>query len=310
MDLFKLFPDDATVAQWFAAQRWPDGKSICPACGHHDVQVGAAHANQPYRCRNADCRKRFSVKTGTAMQSSKLGCQTWAIAMYLVVTSLKGISSMKLHRELDVTQKSAWHLAHRIRQAWGTDLSEVFAGPAEVDEAYFGGLEKNKHASKKLRAGRGTVGKTAVAGVKDRETNRISAAVVESTQRRELQRFVAERVAVEAAHYTDESSSYLGLPNHESVNHRAGEYVKGDAHVQGMESFWSMMKRGVYGTYHRLSEKHLDRYVNEFAGRHNIRSEDTIDQLREVARGMLDGQLRYRDLTADNGRSPYAKEIR
>lgn len=157
------------------------------------------------------------------MPTSKLGCQTRSIAMYLVVTSLKGISPMKLHRELDVTQKSAWHLAHRICQAWGTDPSEVFAGPAEVDEAYFGGLEKNKnkHASKKLQAGRGTVGKTAVAGVKDRETNRISAAVVERIQRRELQRFVAERVAVEVAHHTDESSSYLGLPNHESVNHRA-----------------------------------------------------------------------------------------
>ena len=153
------------------------------------------------------------------MQSSKLDCQTWAIVIYLVVTSLKGVSSLKLHRDLDIAQKSAWHLAHRIRQAWGNDLSGIFSGRAEVDESYFGGKEKNKHASKKQRSGRGTVGKTVVAGVKDRETNRISAAVVPTTQRRELQRFVAERVAVEAAHFTDESSAYLRLPNHQVARH-------------------------------------------------------------------------------------------
>ena len=149
-----------------------------------------------------------------------------------------------------------------------------------------------------------------MAGVKDRETNRISAAVVPTTERRELQRFVAERVAVEAAHFTDEQASYRGLPNHEAVRHSAGEYVRGDAHIQGMESFWSMMKRGVYGTYHRLSPKHLDRYVDEFAGRHNQRSDDTIAQMQMVARGLVGGSMRYRDLIADNGRSATAQEIR
>ena len=238
--LFKMFPTDAAAEAWFAAQRWPDGPT-CPACGHEDVQTGCAHKTMPYRCRHRDCRKRFSVKTGTAMQSSKLGCQTWAIAIYLVVTSLKGVSSMRLHRELSITQKSAWHLAHRIHQAWGDDMTQIFNGPAEVDESYFGGKERNKHADKKLRSGRGTVGKVAVAGVKDRETYKISAAVVPTTARRELQHFVAERVAVEAAHYTDESASYLGVPNHEVVRHSAGEYVRAEAHVQGLESFWSMM---------------------------------------------------------------------
>lgn len=192
---------------------------------------------------------------------------------------------------------------HRIRQAWGNDLSHVFAGPAEADESYFGGKEKNKHASKKLRPGRGTVGKTAVAVVKDRGTNRISAVVVPTTERRELQHFVAERVAVESAYFTDESASYRGLPSRQAVRHSAGEYVRSDAHIQGMESFWSMMKRGAYRTYHRMSPKHLDRYVDEFSGRHNMRSDDTVDQMQSVARGMMDGQPRYRDLIADNGRS-------
>lgn len=308
VDLFKLFPDNATAAQWLAEHRWPDGP-VCPHCGHGDVQIGAAHKSQPYRCRHNECRRRFSVKTGTAMQSSKLECHVWIIAIYLVTTSLKGVASMKLHRDLDITQKSAWHLAHRIRESWSGDLSDLFQGPAEMDEAYFGGKERNKHADQKLHAGRGPVGKTIVAGVKDRETNQISAAVVESKRKRELHRFVADRVELGSAIYTDELASYQGLPNHETVNHSVGHYVSGQAHVNGMESFWAMMKRGYYGTYHRMSAKHLDRYVSEFSGRHNARCLDTIDQMIAIARGLLGKRLRYRDLIRDNGRPSGAREL-
>lgn len=116
-ELFDHFPDNATAEAWFVEQRWDGGNPVCPACGHHDVQTGAAHKSMPFRCRNRECRKRFSVKTGTAMQSSNLGYQTWAIALYLVITSIKGVSSMRLRRDLKLTQKSAWHLAHRIRMA-------------------------------------------------------------------------------------------------------------------------------------------------------------------------------------------------
>lgn len=308
-ELFQEFPDDATAEAWFVRQRWEGGKPVCPACGHRDVQTGAAHKSMPFRCRHRECRKRFSVKTGTAMQCSNLGYQTWAIALYLVITSIKGVSSMRLRRDLKLTQKSAWHLAHRIRTAFGDDLSQMFDGPAEVDEAYFGGKEANKHADKKLNGGRGTVGKVAVAGVKDRETNRISAAVVDATTKRELHGFVAARVELGATLYTDEMGSYRGLPNHETVNHGVGQYVARQAHINGMESFWAMMKRGYYGICHRMSPKHLDRYVDEFSGRHNLRCHDTLDQMAAVARGLLGRMLRYRDLIMPNGRPSGAREI-
>ena len=308
-DLFREFPENATAAQSYAEQRWPGGKPICPVCGHDEVQIGGAHKSQLYRCRHHECRKRFSVKTGTAMQSSKLDCQTWAIAIYFVVTFLKGVSSMKLHPDPDITQNSARHVAHRIRQSWGDDLSRLFDEPAEVDAAYFGGKERNKHSDKRLNAGRATVGKTAVGGVKGRETNRISAAVVETTRKRELHSFLSARVEFGATIYTDELASYCGLPKHAQVNHGVGQYVSEQAHVNGMESFWAMMKRGYYGTYHRMSPKDLDRYVDESTGRHNIRRADTVDQIISVARGKLGHRLHYRDLIAPNGRSTGARAI-
>ena len=155
-----------------------------------NIQHPAKHPSQTHRCRN--CRKFFNWRTGTAMQNSNLGAQAWVLASYILSTGLKGTSSMKLHRDLGVTQKTAWHLAHRIRETWQNETAP-FAGPVEVDETFVGGLEKNKPAHKKLRQGRGTVGKTVVAGVKDRETGLVSAAVVPGTDRETLQPFVVER---------------------------------------------------------------------------------------------------------------------
>ena len=167
-------------------------------------------------------------------------------------------------------------------------------------KTYFGGKERNKHSDKKLRAGRGAVGKTAVVGAKDRATNKVSAKVIQDTDAKTLQGFVTERAALGAPVYTDDASAYKGMPfEHESVRHSVGEYVRDMAHTNGIESFWSMLKRGHQGVYHKISPKHLHRYVNEFAGRHNIRNRDTVDQMAAVVAAMAGKRIGYRELVAD-----------
>ena len=181
-----MFPDNVTADEWFADLRWPDGL-VCPNCGCENVQTGAKHPTMPYRCR--ECRRYFFVKTGTVMESSKRGCQVWTMAIYFLNTGIEGTSSLKLHRDLGITQESAWHLAHRIREAWADDVG-LFGEPVEIDETYFGDKERNKHASHKVHAGRGTVGKTAVIEMKDRKSNQIDAKVIPSTDKGTVQTFV------------------------------------------------------------------------------------------------------------------------
>ena len=298
MELGEMFPDEASAVAWFEETQWPDGVRHCGKCGCVDVRENPNAKPQPYWCRG--CKSYFSVRTGTMMENSRLPLRKWVFAIYFYVTSLKGVSSMKLHRDLKITQKTAWFMLHRLRDAWGESGLEKFIGPIEVDETYMGGKERNKHSSKKLRAGRGGVGKTAVAGARDRRTGKVSAKVVENTDAKTLQGFVAEHTAADATVYTDEASAYKSLPfDHESVRHSTGEYVKGMAHTNGIESFWATLKRAHKGVYHKMSEKHLQRYVNEFAGRHNIRRADTADQMRNVVASMVGKRLMYRDLIAE-----------
>ena len=298
--LFNNIPDEAAAERYFIKTRWPDGVK-CPHCGSLNVQSSAKHKTMPFRCREKYCAKRFSAKTGTVMEGSKLGIRTWVIAMYLFTTNIKGVSSMRLSRELDITQKSAWFLAHRLRESykeWGVP----FQGPVEADETFVGGQRKNMHGKKrkKLKGTGPAGGKTVVVGVKDRATNKVSAAAIENRDAQTLHTFIEDRVHHEAKVYTDEHTGYKGMVyfEHDTITHSTGEYVKKDTpvHTQGIESFWAMLKRAHKGTYHKMSPKHMDRYVTEFAGRHNVRSMDTEDQMKKMVTGMRGRRLKYDDL--------------
>ena len=299
-----MFPDEESASKWFEDTVWEHGR-CCGKCGSTNTYETKNRLPQPYRCR--DCKKYFSVRTGTPMECSPLPIRKWVYAIYLDVTNLKGVSSMKLHRDIGVCQKTAWFMQQRIREAFASE-GLVFMGPVEADESYFGGKRKNMPRSKRERmTGRGPVGKTAVAGIKDRKSNQVAARVVSDTKSETMSRFIMEHTKPGARIYTDDALTYHRLPNHKSVKHSVGEYVRGMAHTNGVESFWSMLKRAYIGTFHKLSPKHLDRYVTEFCGRHNIRDLDTLRQMEHVVARMVGKRLMYRDLTAENGLSSGAR---
>ena len=304
IELMALFPTEESAAQWFESVVWAGGR-CCGKCGSTNTGEVPSRKPMPYWC--SDCRSYFSVRTGTAIARSNVPLRKWAIAIYLCLTSLKSVSSMKLHRDLGVSQKTAWFMLHRIREAWAHDAygdEDPFSGPVEADETYVGGKAKNMHAHQraKLTGRRGGVDKMAVAGVKDRETRKVRVAVVPDTTGRTLRGFVQGNAQPEATVYTDGEPGYVGVAQqHEAVKHSVGEYVRGMAHTNGMESFWSMLKRAHAGTFHKMSPKHLERYVQEFAGKHNIRDSGTLAQMRDTVTRIIGRNLLYRDLIADNG---------
>ena len=306
IELMTMVPTEEAATTWFENVLWPNGR-CCGHCGSVNTREVPHAKPMPYWC--PACRSYFSVRTGTAIARSNVPLRKWVIAIYLCLTSLKSVSSMKLHRDLGVSQKTAWFMLHRLREAWAEQLPGAFTGPVEADETFVGGKAKNMHAVKRKQlTGRGGADKTAVAGVKDRATGRVRASVVERVDGPTLTGFVENHAAQDAIVYTDEATAYESLPfNHATVKHSLSEYVKGEVHTNGIESLWSMLKRAHMGTFHKLSPKHLDRYVQEFAGKHNMRNSGTLAQMRTTAARLIGRNLLYRDLVAKNGLSSGAR---
>lgn len=296
--LFALYPDAEAGRAYFEGRRWPKGP-VCPACSGSDRI--SPRPNGFYRCNG--CKLDFTVRTGTIFERSHVPLHKWLYAMYLLVTSRKGISSLQLSKEIGITQKSAWFLLHRLREACGKDLT-VLQGIVEVDEAYFGGREKSKHASKKLKAGRGAVGKTAVLGMRERG-GRTKAMKVPGTDQETLRAALRGSIDPGATIHSDTAGGYDGLAKafaggHEKVSHSTGEYSRDGVHTNSIESVWAVMKRGLHGVYHHASEKHLTRYVDEFTFRLNEGNVErhTMERLASLSAAAVGKRLTYKALIA------------
>ncbi|SHM56641.1 Transposase zinc-ribbon domain-containing protein [Fibrobacter sp. UWR3] len=299
--ILKKFPDNETARKFLERKRWGDTPT-CPYCSYTHSVARTDKKLGFYRCNH--CRKEYSVRTNSIFANSKVGLDKWVIAMYLMVTARKGVSSMQLSKELDITQKTAWFLCHRIRSAMGNGkYSGLLQGIVEMDETYVGGKEANKHNSKKLHEGRGSVGKTPVVGIVERG-GRVRSFVTADTTQLTLQGLVALNVQKGAVVNTDEFRGYGDLSEkgyvHNRVNHSAKLYVDGKAYTNGIESVWSLVKRGFYGTFHKFTLEHLQRYVDEFDFRWNkgnckVPTDERIDSL---VCGCWGKTLNYRTLVA------------
>jgi len=295
LDLSEHFPTEIDCIEFLAKSRWGD-MPVCPHCGSVR-KIYKMDNGKLFKC--ADCRRQFSVRIGTIFEDSALPLRKWFMAIYLLMAHKKGISSVQLGKDISVTQRTAWFMLHRIRHAIRIkSFEKKLTGTIEADETYIGGKESNKHLDKKTEntQGRSTKTKTAVFGICQRN-GIVAAETVENLNQETVQSILMEQVSANIVTY--EFNSYNGLDkhfkSHDRINHGLKEYVRGNIHTNGIESFWAILKRGIFGIYHSVSKKHLNNYVDEFEYRFNTRNIKDSQRFNKVLMH-LNGRLTYKSL--------------
>lgn len=297
IEAVRYFSDLDVATEYVASRRWPDGP-VCPACGLVDKKHYYLKTRRLWKCRS--CKKQFSVKVGTIFEDSPIGLDKWLVAGWLLASCKNGISSYELKRHLGVTQTTAWFMLHRLRLAMQTGTFEKLSGHVEADETYVGGKARNMHKSKREEKiqGRGASGKVAVMGLLERH-GEVRTKVVPDTKSRTLQVEVRENVEPGSEVHTDALRSYRGLDPeyvHNVVDH-AERYVDGHVHTNGLENFWSLLKRSLKGTYVSVEPFHLFRYLDEQAFRFNERDGKDADRFSKTLGSVAGRRLTYDELT-------------
>jgi transposase-like protein len=291
------FKDPDTCTTFMAQLRWPDGVT-CPYC--QGKAVSYLSTRRKWKCMNKECHKQFSVKVGTIMEDSPIGLDKWLAAIWMIANAKNGVSSYEIHRALDITQKSAWFLLHRIRLAMQTGTFQKLSGEVEADETYIGGKARNMHKWKREQKikGRGSVGKIAVMGLLERH-GEVRTKVFDHANKETLHGEVKCHVEQGANLFTDEWQGYGGLDAeyvHQVINH-AEEYVRGNIHMNGIENFWSLLKRGIKRTYVSVEPFHLFRYLDEQSFRFNTRKGKDADRFMQTVKQIAGKRLTDEELT-------------
>ena len=301
LEAVRYFSDLKVCNQYMRRIKWPDGKPTCPNCG--SAKIGEIATRNMLRCNEKGCRKQFSYKVDTIFEDSPLGLDKWFVAIWCIANAKNGISSHELGRALGITQKTAWFMLHRIREAMKTRSFRKLRGEVEVDETFIGGRAENMHKAqreKRIR-GRGAVGKAIVQGLLERG-GEARMNVISNTNRETLQPPVRRNVAFGASVYSDDAPGYVGLDTnfvHKSIDH-VTKYVEGRVHTNGLENFWSLLKRTLHGTYVAIAPYHLTRYVDEQTFRFNKRKGSDQTRFLEVLHAVFGKRLTYRVLTAQD----------